>query len=505
MRFLKRLTAIDIITMTISRLLLLLCLLTLAPPSCVQNPIAVQQASRPLFKVQIAGTLTDFRDAPIEGATIGLVTWDSRGWVPLAVSSRSGEYSTSVLLQSGEYRLIAALGEFELTLGGRFAVAPRDVALRVDLRVTEYRARSDQAPPTSPQAVSQLPDGSLEPRFAPPPNPKPAPPAPPKPGAQELVSVFFVTNRAPIAGQAAHYLDRPVETGVSYGVCSVSIPPTHKPGHVERPSIWRIERVEDVKQHIVITQRELVPGEQAFRSRLRRAFAESGSEAFLFIHGYNVGFDDAVRRTAQLFRDLEFDGVPILFSWPAQEAWWRYPAAEDVVNASARQLEHFLRNTLADERLSAINVIAHSMGNRILLTALERMALQKANSEFSNIVLAAPDINVADFDAVSKILGASAKRTTIYSSSHDVALLVSKAFHKFPRLGEAPPNYLSPAIDTVDASEIRQDVLGHSYFGDSNIALRDLFLLLRQGLEPQKRFLQARELGGLRYWSIPPE
>ena len=175
------------------------------------------------------------------------------------------------------------------------------------------------------------------------------------------------------------------------------------------------------------------------------------------------------------------------------------------MDASARQLEQFLLHTLANQRLTAVNVIAHSMGNRILMSALERLALQKANPRFKNIVMAALDINVADFNAVSGVLRKSAAHTTIYASSHDVALLCSKAFHSYPRLGEAPPASVVPGIGSVDASAIRKDLLGHSYFGDSATMIRDMFLLIKEGLNPQARYLQPTSLGSESYWVVPKE
>jgi esterase/lipase superfamily enzyme len=42
--------------------------------------------------------------------------------------------------------------------------------------------------------------------------------------------------------------------------------------------------------------------------------------AFVFIHGYNVSFDAAVKLTAQLSRDMRFPGAPILYSWASAAA-----------------------------------------------------------------------------------------------------------------------------------------------------------------------------------------
>jgi esterase/lipase superfamily enzyme len=39
---------------------------------------------------------------------------------------------------------------------------------------------------------------------------------------------------------------------------------------------------------------------------------------FYNVHGYNVSFDDAALRTAQLAYDLTFDCPAAFFSWPSK-------------------------------------------------------------------------------------------------------------------------------------------------------------------------------------------
>jgi esterase/lipase superfamily enzyme len=463
--------------------------------------IGPQQA----IHIKIVGTLSDFEKAPIADAVIGIAPWRASVWQPLTKTLKDGSYSLTVDLQPGGYRLIAGLGEFRVA-DTFFDVAQREPSTEsprvINLIAEREDAQSDEAPELTPK-VALLPPGDF------PPSPKKArppvgPPPPPAPGSQESVRVFYATNRVPLLSPGM-YSSREIDQALHYGICTVSIPPTHQPGGLERPSIYRLELVEDVKKHIVITRRDVAADESSFRGQLATAFQQSGSEAFLFVHGYNVDFDDSVRRTAQLFRDLKFDGVPILFSWPGQDAWWRYTPAEDVVENSARQLERFLDTTFRSQRVSAVNIIAHSLGNRVLMAALERIQLRGASQDFrfDNIVLAAPDINIADFADVSRVLQASGNRATIYSSSHDVALTWSHVFHTFARLGEAPPTRFDRSIDTIDASAVPTDLLGHSYFGDSATVLKDLFLLLGQHLTPDKRFLEARTLGESRYWLVP--
>jgi esterase/lipase superfamily enzyme len=89
-----------------------------------------------------------------------------------------------------------------------------------------------------------------------------------------------------------------------------------------------------------------------------------------------------VQTNDQLFRDLKFDGVPVFFNWPTQGGCWRYPAAEDVVDASAGQLEQFLQRMFNTNQtqLRAVNISAHSPGNSYLMDALKGLALQRGVS-----------------------------------------------------------------------------------------------------------------------------
>jgi esterase/lipase superfamily enzyme len=42
------------------------------------------------------------------------------------------------------------------------------------------------------------------------------------------------------------------------------------------------------------------------------------------VHGFNVSFENALRRTAQIAYDLDFDGAPFLFSWPSRDSLLSY-------------------------------------------------------------------------------------------------------------------------------------------------------------------------------------
>jgi hypothetical protein len=66
-------------------------------------------------------------------------------------------------------------------------------------------------------------------------------------------------------------------------------------------------------EHFVIKNIALLKQEQFVRI-VREA---GNSTALIFVHGFNTTFEDGIYRLAQIVWDMQFKGVPILFSWPS--------------------------------------------------------------------------------------------------------------------------------------------------------------------------------------------
>jgi esterase/lipase superfamily enzyme len=123
---------------------------------------------------------------------------------------------------------------------------------------------------------------------------------------------------------------------------------------------------------------------------------------------------------------------------------------------------------------------------------------------FKNVVLTAPDIDSADFVNMLPHIKKTSGKLTLYASSNDRALSLSSRIHANSRAGEAGPNILvQRGIDTIDASNVRTDFIGHSYYGDHRTVINDLFQLLKHGFLPSKRAgLQPVKKGKLSYWQF---
>jgi len=332
---------------------------------------------------------------------------------------------------------------------------------------------------------------------------------------QPLVKVYFATDRLPSgAGGPSKYFGAEWNKDGDHlftGYVTVSIPPQHKEGKVERPfKFWIIDLSEDPKKHFVLTELKPVQGND-FYEMLRNEYAQRPPEkrsAFVFIHGFNVTFDDAAYRTAQLAYDLDFDGVPMMYSWPSQGRLIGYNGDSETVDWSSPHLQSFLERVARESGALRIHLVAHSMGNQLLANALVALGRQAdIQPLFDNVIMAAPDVNAYTFtDQIWPGIKKAAKRFTLYASSDDEALKASKSSkgpNDFDRLGEAGPKIVViSGLDTVDASGIDTSLLGHSYVDSCKPVMDDVQMIMQKGLAPLQRKLHDHYKEGLAYWTF---
>jgi esterase/lipase superfamily enzyme/uncharacterized protein YjbI with pentapeptide repeats len=283
------------------------------------------------------------------------------------------------------------------------------------------------------------------------------------------VQVYYATDRIPEdQSDRRHFYGTKDTDRISFGTCEVSIPRDKPIGEIPRPSLWRLEFRENLKKHVVLLKVDSMDRD-GFYGSIHETTSKSpnGARAFLFVHGYKVSFEDAARRTAQLAYDLSFvDGVPMFYSWASRASIKDYPADLASNERTWHRLAACLSELSVRGGFKTIHIISHSMGGRaICQSALQMLAQQKSGSpSFKNVIFAAPDVEVPVFrDTLSRI-ASLANRFTLYFSPNDVALQLSRRFHRAPRTGEVP--VLAQGLDTIDASAVIGDIFGHSTFGD---------------------------------------
>lgn len=311
------------------------------------------------------------------------------------------------------------------------------------------------------------------------------------------VRVFYGTNRARTASQAPAGFYGAERGDLQVGYLDVTIPATHRQGELETQSRWSVYTLfadqATLKQRFVMLDRVTPLQRGAWIEALRGQVQNAPSrDLFVFVHGYNSSFEDAARRTAQLAYDLDFDGTPLMYSWPSQASATAYMVDEAAVNVSGRRMAQFLEDLVAQSGAERIHLIAHSMGNRALIEALQTwMSGRDARSSrraFGQVVFTAPDVDREYFTDVIDSLAQTAERVTLYASDNDLALATSQKVHGAPRAGTAGTSIIRRAsLDTIDMSSVKADMLGHAYFAADAGAIYDLFRLLWRGDPPPRR------------------
>jgi esterase/lipase superfamily enzyme len=318
-------------------------------------------------------------------------------------------------------------------------------------------------------------------------------------------AVWYGTNRRPGNGMLGYSALR--DTAVHHGLCRVLVPKSHKVGSLGSPW-WKraLTGADDRLQLLSIKELGVEEYWPAMKGTLE-AFDIEDRDAVIFVHGYNVSFADAALRAAQIGFDLSIRGAMTFFSWPSQGATSGYMADEATIEASEAAITEFMVDVATRSNARAVHVIAHSMGNRAVLRAVNRIAADAERQSrvlFDQIILAAADVDADSFRQLCVAYGRVSKRATLYVSAKDLAVEASGWLHQFPRVGLIPPICVIPGIDTVNVTNVDLSMLGHGYVAAARDVLHDMHDLITHGTAPDRRFglREAVTMAGERFWII---
>lgn len=317
--------------------------------------------------------------------------------------------------------------------------------------------------------------------------------------------VWFGTNRKPQGnGFSGERHDR-----ITRGRVDVHVPEAHRFGETGNPFWKRLLRF-DLRDDRLRVQNLFKLERDAFFAELQQKLAEARKageigDALFFIHGYKNTFEEAAIRAAQIGVDLKAPATAF-FSWPSRGNVAAYPADEASIEASERAITDFLVEFSGNCGADKIHVIAHSMGNRGFLRALQRIAANaqtKGKVKFGQIFLAAPDVDRDLFLDLARLYAEHAERTTLYASRGDWPVWISDKFHDAPRAGYFTPYTVTPGVDTIAVPDFDVDLLGHSYFAQAEALLHDIYDLMRNNQNPAQRQRIAPDLHeGTAFWKL---
>jgi esterase/lipase superfamily enzyme len=442
-------------------------------------------------RLALMGRVTDETGAALPGVTVELVREGKTERTGTTDADGVFDFALVELSEAGVHEVRILLPGF----------APATVRLRSDRpRITE-RVGSFQVEVRLDTLATAAPG---------PPDSRPVQEPPPAGGDGEnhaVVPVFYATDRNRLSYQPLAYgPDREASARLHLGRIDVSVPRDHRVGQLERPTIWTFWR-EDPAKHFVIVRGQEQTYEAFYRGLADTVARSRRREALVFVHGFNVTFESAVYRTAQIAYDLGFDGAPILYSWPSLGSATAYPVDANNSEWTIDRLRYFLEDVAAKSGASYVHLIAHSRGNWPLVNALTGIAngvRATPRPRFSQIVLTAPDVDADRFRQLAAAFRAIAERTTLYASANDEALALSRRFQGYQRAGDVFPQIVTvDGIDSIDVSAVDTSFLGHSYYGDNTSVVSDIRRLLQTGLSPDRRCgLQSVTSAALRYWTF---
>lgn len=339
----------------------------------------------------------------------------------------------------------------------------------------------------------------------------------------DVVPVYYGTDRSVEADPLR--LKYGAERGhrLQLGRALITVPTAHKVPAIERPWVIEIpyfkvkiyEEKEDPAKHFTLQELTALTKEELLalvKERLAKSSAFK-DHAIVFVHGFNTSFDYALYRTAQIAYDLKFDGAPFVYSWPSGGKVASYTYDRGSAEQAEPHLAEFLDLVVKESGAKSISLIAHSMGNEVLLRVLERMRPKAPEGVvISQVILAAPDVDRDKFQNIARQITDFAQGVTLYAASNDRALRYSASFWGgIPRAGDVPEAgpLVIPGVDTIDVSAVSTDSLGlnHSGYAENNTLLNDIRLLIQTGQRPpDKRVPSLQALttaqGGA-YWRYP--
>jgi len=241
-------------------------------------------------------------------------------------------------------------------------------------------------------------------------------------------------------------------------------------------------------------------GSQAMFEELRQTMLAC-SDVLVYIHGFNVSWEDAVggALALQAMVNLPVDGAPpqkvavVLFTWPSDGQALPYvsyksdrseaAASGAAIGRGFLKVRDYLLGLRAGARKSGdkvvlceqeIHLLCHSMGNFVLQNALARLAEFTPGKAmprlFDHIFMCAPDVDDTVFEQGQPMerLHEIARQVSIYCNREDAAMTISDVTKGNPdRLGHhgaARPALLHAKVHQIDCTPVVEGITEHSYY-----------------------------------------
>jgi esterase/lipase superfamily enzyme len=343
-------------------------------------------------------------------------------------------------------------------------------------------------------------------------------------GEEGAYRFFYVTNRR------LEHPDGAVEerfgnermAGLRFGLFDTDIEPSLGIGMLVDPTDWF--QNEEIQLRAV---RDLERA--AFIEKLREQVQESPHRSLLInVNGFRERFASALRKTAFLAHVLDIDSPILVFDWPGDQGSTPrgYRRAQAVARESGEELAGTIELIIREVGPERLWLLANSMGAEVVVSAFTRLHqeadLADPETEFEDVVLSAPDVSHEEFGRQFKDeIVALTRNLTVYVSSNDRALLMSRVLNRERRLGESTVDPANPdqsdeaarafelvepdseLVALVDVTPVNRTRNFHNFSLETPEFFDDLYLRLVNSETPRSRLrYPVRTPGGAEYWIL---
>ncbi len=335
---------------------------------------------------------------------------------------------------------------------------------------------------------------------------------------------FYVTNRGlerPDGSVEERFGNERV-AGLRFGLFDTDIEPSLGIGMLVDPTDWfqneeiQLRAVRDLERTVFI-------------EKLREQVQKSPRRSLLVnVNGFRERFASALRKTAFLAHVLDIDSPILVFDWPGDQGSTPrgYRRAQAVARESGEELAGTIELIIREVGPERLWLLANSMGAEVVVSAFTRLH-QEADfadpeTEFEAVVLTAPDVSHEEFGRQFKDeIAALTRNLTVYVSSNDRALLMSRVLNRGRRLGESTLDPANPdqsdeaaqalelvepgseRVSVVDVTPVNRTRNFHNFSLETPEFFDDLFLRLVYSETPRSRLqYRVRTPDGRDYWVL---
>jgi esterase/lipase superfamily enzyme len=335
---------------------------------------------------------------------------------------------------------------------------------------------------------------------------------------------FFVTNRHLEKGEGPleERFNNERSSNLNFGFFDTGIEPSLGLGMLVNPTDWF--QNEEIQIHRV----QLLDSPAAVEELRLQVEASPYRSLLISINGFRERFPSALRKTAFLAHVLDIDSPTLVFDWPGDQGSSArgYFRAQGIARESGQDLARAIDVIIREVQPERLWIVANSMGGEVVVSAMSKLYenadMADPQTEIEHVVLTAPDIDHAEFGSTFKPkIMALSENLTVYVSSNDRALLMSRVINRGRRLGESTVDTSNPeqfdeaaaAFELVDTDNDRVSLIDitpvnrtrnfHNFSLETPEFFDDLYLRLRNANNPKSR-LQYRVItaSGKEYWVL---